>query len=309
MSMKKVIIDVDTGIDDAMAIMLAIKSKKLDVMGITTVAGNTSIDYSTKNTLRVLKTIGREDIQVYRGCSQPLIRDTCFCEEVHGNNGLAGALEDLEVEYKHKQHGVDYIIDEVMRNKGEITLVLLAPMTNVAMALRKEPEIAKYIKEIVTMGGVTTALGNESLVSEFNIYADPESAKIVFNSGVPIKMVGLDVTRKTLLMEEQLKSIEGDEKVTSLVKEIGKYYIDMYSGNNEIKCCALHDPLAVGVAIDESLVKTKKLFVDVETKSEHCDGQTICDFFGRSGREPNVEVCLEVDSNRFVSMFLDVIQS
>ncbi|MTI71919.1 MAG: nucleoside hydrolase [Firmicutes bacterium] len=302
--MKKVIIDVDTGIDDALAILLAAKSKKLDILGITTVAGNTNLDNATINTLKVLKLIDKT-IPVYKGASKPLLRDINFKRGVHGENGMAGALKDIDYGKEEDKHAVDFIIDSCLNNK-DITIILVGPMTNMALALKRKPEIAKNIKEIITMGGAYNGKGNESLVSEFNVYTDPESAKIVYNSNVDVKMVGLDVTRKAMLMEDDLKRLNKN-KVTNFVKKVSNHYIDRYFKNTNIKGCALHDPLAVALALDDSLVQTKDTFVDVEIKSKYCDGLTICDFKNTLDKKANTEVCVDVDSKRFIDMFIDTL--
>lgn len=306
--LKQVIIDVDTGIDDALALVLALNSNKLNVRGITTVSGNTPLEFATENTLKVLKLLGREDIQVYKGCNKPKARDIIFRDSVHGENGLAGQLKNLETKQANKKHAVDYIIDEVNSYPGEISLIMLAPLTNLAMAFEKAPEIKNKIKELYIMGGVVDGRGNESPVAEFNFYIDPESAYEVLHSGVPIKLIGLDVTRKAQLLEEELDNIKDKSDLAKFVYNVSKYYIDKYSVGKEVRSCALHDPLAVAVAIDEDVVVMKDYFVDVEYSSRLCDGQSICDFNNRYGNKPNVKVALELKRDKFMKMFLESIK-
>lgn len=307
--LKKVIIDVDTGIDDALALILAINSMKFDIKGITTVAGNIPLDLATKNTLKVLKLLEREDIEVYQGHKQPKAREIQFKDSVHGENGLAGQLKDINTKEANKKHAVDFIIDEVYKHPKEISLIMLAPLTNLAMAFEKDPEIKDKIKEIYVMGGVVDGQGNESPVAEFNFYTDPESAYDVLHSGVPIKLIGLDVTRKAQLLEEDIiDSTRNKTPLTHFVENVTGYYISKYSADKTVKSCALHDPLAVGVAIDESIVIMKDYYVDVEYSSRLCDGQSICDFKNRYGKAPNVKVALDLDKEKFMDIFLETIQ-
>ncbi len=306
--LKQVIIDVDTGLDDALALILALNSKKFDIKGITTVAGNIPVTLATENTLKVLKLLKSEDIQVYEGCERPIARDVVFKDSVHGENGLAGQLKDVVTRQKNDKNAVDFIIDEVNEHPGEISMIMLAPLTNLAVAFKKAPEIKSKIKELYIMGGVVDGRGNESPVAEFNFYIDPESAHQVLNSGVPIKLIGLDVTRKAQLLEADLDNIESNSDLTQFVRNVAKYYIDKYSIGKSVRGCALHDPLAVGVAIDEDIVVMKDYFVDVEYSSRLCDGQSICDFNNRYGKKPNVKVALELNRDKFMQMFLDSVK-
>lgn len=306
--MQKVIMDVDTGIDDALAILLAVKSRQFDLLGITTTSGNISLEQATINTKKVLKLLGAEEtVKVIKGANGPLLRSPSYETSVHGEDGLGGALQDMEVTAPSQGFAADFIIEQAQQYQGEITLILLAPLTNMALAIKKQPEITKWVKELVIMGGVVNGIGNISPVAEYNMFIDPEAAKIVLHSGIPITMVGLDVTRKALLTESHIGQLR-DTEVGNFVETSTRHYINRYVQVHGIKACALHDPLAVGVALDKNLVRTRKLFVDVETKSELCDGQTVCDFQNRLNREPNVNVCLEVDQEKFLDMFVEYLK-
>ncbi|HLR36136.1 MAG TPA: nucleoside hydrolase [Tissierellales bacterium] len=307
MKMKKVIIDVDTGIDDALALILAIKSKKLDVKGITTVAGNVPARTATVNTLKILKILEKEDIPVCEGMTAPLLRGIQFSDGVHGLDGLGGALRDMEVKYHEGIHGVDFIIETVMKNKKEMTIILLGPPTNMAFALKKEPKIKEYIKEIVMMGGAINGIGNETRTAEFNFYTDPESVRVVFESGIPIKMVGLDVTNNALIYRHDLKRFCNRKPIANFTKDVLEYYINKCSQLFGIENCSLHDPLAVATVIDPSIVKTKEYYVDIEANSELCDGMTVCDFNNILGREPNVEVAVDGEYEKFINYFVDIV--
>lgn len=305
---KKVILDVDTGIDDALAILLAVQSGQMDMLGITTTSGNVSLEQATKNTLKVLKLLGQEGrIPVIRGAAGPLLRKPYFEHNVHGEDGLGGALAEMEVALEDNGFAADFLIEQAFRYPGELTLILTAPLTNLAIALKKCPELSGLIQEAIIMGGVALGYGNVTPTAEYNMYVDPEAARLVLHSGIPITLVGLDVTRQALLSEELLEEMAGTI-LGDFTAQTTAHYMERYSKRYGVKACALHDPLAVGVALDKSLVKTSRLYVDVETRSELCDGQIVCDFQNRLGREPNADVCLEVDAPRFLRLFVDLMR-
>ncbi|MCU9614773.1 nucleoside hydrolase [Caldibacillus lycopersici] len=308
--MEKVILDVDTGIDDALAILLAIESKQLNILGITTVNGNVPLDYVVKNTKKVLKLADRNDIPVYRGANRPLIRESLHEFAVHGDDGLGGALVNLTVSTEcPDSFAPDYIIQQARKHTGELTLIMVGPLTNLALAVRKEPEIANKIKQVVVMGGVVSegGKGNISPTAEFNIYADAEAAKIVFHSGLPIKLVSLDVTMKTFLTIEDIEKLQGTKYydfVLTSTEIYRNFSYEKYGQNGS----ALHDPLTVGIVLEPSLVTTRKYFVDVETSGELTYGQTICDYRNIWNKEPNVEICESVDAERFISLFINTLK-
>ncbi|MEJ8545196.1 nucleoside hydrolase [Brevibacillus borstelensis] len=308
---EKVILDVDTGIDDALGIMLAVKSGRFDILGITTVNGNVSLAKATENTLKVLEFLGAEkEIPVVCGADRPIIRPTFFEHRVHGEDGLGGALRDASVKTQTATgFAPDFLIENVLRHDGEVTLIMTAPLTNLAVAVRKCPEIVRHVKEVIVMGGVVKDFGNVTPTAEYNIYVDPEAAKIVFHAGFPkLTLVGLDVTRKALLTEEHIAKL-GDTPIGQYVKTSTGDYMQRYFERNGVRACAMHDPLAVGVALQKDLVTTRRLFVDVETRSELCDGQTVCDFQNRLAQTPNMDVCLEVDADAFLDLFIRTLQT
>ncbi|MFE5322686.1 nucleoside hydrolase [Paenibacillus sp. NPDC056579] len=307
---KKVILDVDTGVDDALGILLAIRSGQFDVLGITTVNGNVSMEQATENTCKILQLAGAEDaIPVYKGADRPLLRESFFEHRVHGKDGIGGALRDMPV---HKQpeagFGPDFIVEAARREPGELTLVMTGPLTNLALAVRKAPELVQLVKEVVVMGGAVSSYGNVTPTAEYNMYVDPEAAKVVFHAGFPsLTMVGLDVTRKALLTEEQMLQL-GDSDIARYVLESTSDYMKRYYERNGIHACVMHDPLAVGVALDRGIVTTRPYYVDVETRSELCDGQTVCDFQNRLSRQPNVHVCVDVDTDAFIQLFTQALR-
>lgn len=297
---KKVILDVDTGIDDAIAIMLALASPELEVLGITTVSGNIDLESATKNTLKVLKLIGREDIPVFKGAEKPLWRAIRYAKEVHGDCGLAGQLNDLEPGEAQSVPAGDFIKAQIEKYPGEITMIMTGPETNLGVLLMQERSIALKLKEIIVMGGVADGRGNESPVAEFNIAIDPEAADLVFHSGAPLTMVGLDVTRKALLRKPDIDALKATDKIKHFVDLVTMEYRQRFAAVNGFEACLMHDPLAVAAAVDPSLVKCVHRYVGIETESRYCDGQTVCDFDGRWGKAPNAEVCVELDAERFL---------
>ncbi|WP_282939261.1 nucleoside hydrolase [Paenibacillus sp. RC67] len=302
---KKVILDVDTGVDDALGILLAVRSGQFDVLGITTVNGNVSRDQATLNTCKILQLLGCEDsIPVYKGADRPLLRDSFFEHRVHGQDGIGGALTDMSV-HKTASHGFapDVIIETARRYPGELTLVATGPLTNVALAVRQAPELVDLLKEVVVMGGVVSSYGNVTPTAEYNMYVDPEAAKIVFHAGFPsLTLVGLDVTRKALLTEEHMRQL-GDTPIAQYVRESTLDYMKRYYERNGIHACVMHDPLAVGVALNPDIVTTRRYYVDVETRSDLCDGQTVCDFQNRLSKQANMDVCVDVDTEAFLQLF------
>ena len=305
---NKIIFDGDPGIDDALALLYALKNDDAELVGITTVGGNIGLDKTTKNALRILEITNNTHIPVARGIEKPLLRENKSEGEVHGKDGLGNSnlpepkIKEIDI------HAVDFIIKTIMDNPNQITLVPVGPLTNVAVAVIKEPRIKDYVKDVVIMGGAVTTFGNITPKSEFNIYTDPEAAKIVFESGLPITLVGLDVTMKTLLTQKHLSEItKVSTPVTEFVKKIITHYMRFYQEVVGVNGCGMHDPLAMAVAIDKSLVRTRRLFVTVETRGEYTTGETVADLRGsKEGgvSPPNMDVCVEVDSERFMQNFV-----
>jgi purine nucleosidase len=307
---KKVILDVDTGVDDALGILLAVRSGQADVLGITTVNGNVSLEKATRNTCKLLQLLGAEEIPVIRGADKPLLRGIHFEHRVHGEDGIGGALKDMPV---HKQaadgFGPDFIIDQVRQNPGQVTLVMTAPLTNLALAVLKYPQLVHDVKEVIVMGGVVQGFGNITPTAEYNMYVDPEAAKLVFHAGFPsLTLVGLDVTRQALLTEDHINAM-GDSPIAQYVRDSTADYMKRYYERNGVRACALHDPLAVGVALNRELVTTRHYYIDVETKSELCDGQTVCDFQNRLSQPANIHVCLGVRAEDFIQMFIQALRT
>jgi inosine-uridine nucleoside N-ribohydrolase len=301
---KRIIIDTDPGVDDSMAILLAFNSPELMVEGITTVFGNTGTDITTQNGLRLVELAGRPQVPVARGAEKPLLRP--FAGDgwkVHGRNGLGGVDFPPPHGQPDPRRAAQFIVDMVMANPGEITLVPLAPLTNIALAAMLEPRIVANVKQVVLMGGAAMVSGNVSAVAEANIHNDPEAANIVFHAGWPVVMVGLDVTMKTQMSEEYLEALKrAGNPHTDFIYAITKHYIGRYKSLGMSKM-PVHDSSAIAYVIDPSLFTTRKAFVDVEYHSPFHQGQTVADWRGQRERQPNVDVCVDVDSARMLEMY------
>lgn len=306
---RRILLDVDTGIDDALGIILAVKSEGVSIEGITTVNGNVSLAQATLNTCKIVEFLGMaEIIPVIPGADRPLVRAPFFEHRVHGQDGLGGALREM-VPAKRPEPGYapGYIVETVRKNPGEVALVMTAPLTNLALALHQCPELPSLVREVIFMGGAARTHGNVTPTAEYNIFADPEAARKVFHAGFPkLTMVGLDVTRQALLRDEHIAGLL-QESIRRYVDESTAAYRRRYFQINGVQACAMHDPLAVAVALDPTLVASTAYYVDVETRSELCDGQTVCDFQGRLGRPANVQVCLEVDGDAFIHRFVEAL--
>ena len=303
---RPVIIDCDPGHDDAIALLLAFASPELDVRAVTVVAGNQTLDKTLRNTLRVLSFAGIQ-AEVAAGADRPLVRALITAPEVHGESGLDGpALPEPGFEPSTRK-AWEAIIDIVRSSPQKVTLIPLGPLTNIALALRAAPDISSNIERMTLMGGAARD-GNWSPTAEFNIMVDPEAARIVFHSGVPITMIGLDVTHKAQLYAEDTEALRAmGGRVPNLVAELMDFY-SQFHPKFGFKGSPMHDPCAVAAVLDPSLVTTRHLYVDVETKGELTTGQTVTDFYGITGKPANVDVGLDIDRDRFVRMLFEAVK-
>jgi pyrimidine-specific ribonucleoside hydrolase len=320
---RRIIIDTDPGIDDAMAIFLALRSPELKVEAITPVAGNVPLDLTLPNALRLLEIAGRTDIPVAAGASHPLVRRLATAGHVHGANGLAG-VDFPEPSIKPVRETAPELIRHIVReNPGEITIVAVGPLTNVALALRADPELAGMIPAIAIMGGSLSG-GNMTPAAEFNLYVDPEAARIVFDANIPLTMVGLDVTRKCLVSEQHIKQLEAaDNPVSQAAGKILRATYERMRHGGEVTDIALHDALAVASLVDHDVITRKDYYVEVETFGEWTAGQTV----GYNGHgpirkspqmetsapeplpaevpyKPNAQVAVGVDPDRFFHLLI-----
>ena len=272
---RRIILDTDPGIDDAMAIFLALRSPELKVEAITPVSGNVPLDLTLPNALRLVEIAGRTDIPVAAGASVPLVRRLVTATHAHGENGLGG-VEFPAASIKPVKESATEIIRRIVRGSpGEISIVAIGPLTNVATALRADPELAAMIPAIVLMGGSLSG-GNVTPAAEFNFYVDPEAALIVFHSGIPITMVGLDVTRKVQLREEHVAALEaGKNPASQAAGRIMRSTMERYRKTGFPGGPTMHDPLAVASMIDPAVVTLQDYFVEIETSGEITAGESV----------------------------------
>jgi len=321
---RRIILDCDTGVDDAIAILLALRSPELKVEAVTAVSGNVPLALTLPNTLRMVEIAGRSDVPVAGGAALPLVRQLITASYVHGENGLGGA-EFPEPKLKPFGETAVQLIGRIVRsNPGEITIVGVGPLTNVALALKSDPLLAQQIKEIVVMGGSLTG-GNITPSAEFNFYVDPEAARIVFDSGVPVTMVGLNVTQKVLLGEQQISMLESAKTpVSQAAAKILRSTIEHIGKGRGItaKTMAMHDPLTVAHLIDPTILTLKDYYVQIETSGEFSAGESVAYEYprarasapmsvGSAGPEvraadvkPNAKVAVAVDPDKFFNLLM-----
>jgi purine nucleosidase len=302
---NKVIIDTDPGVDDTMAILFALRSPELEVIGLSTVYGNTDIEHTSLNALRLVELEGHGHIPVARGASRPLLNPLrSKGTEVHGIDGMGNTNPPPPDGKLLETPAAQFIVDTIQAHPGEITLVPVGPLTNIALALRLQPRIVDLVKEVVIMGGAATVPGNASPVGEANIFNDPHAAAIVFSAGWKLTMVGLDVTMKTIMTRQYLEGLgKAGNPATNLITRILPCYQDYHDKNYGMGGnIHTHDPSAIAYLIDPTLFKTKLLPVFVETEGR-CAGQTVPDPRRMVSDPPLVNVCLDVDAVRLLDMY------
>ena len=324
---RRIIIDTDPGVDDAMAIFLALRSPELKVEAITAVSGNVPLDLTLPNALRLAEIAGRTDIPITGGASVPLVRRLITARYVHGNNGLGG-VDFPPPTLKPVAETATQLISRIVRaNPGEITIVAIGPLTNIGTLLRSDPEIARLIPQIVIMGGSLSG-GNITPAAEFNLYVDPEAARIVFDSGIPLTMVGLDVTEKVLLREEHIVMLERVQKpVSQAAGKIMRATLNLAHKGTDATVIAMHDPLTVASLIDPQLLKLQDYYVEVETEGEFTAGMTVGYAHAPvrpsapmananppqpepdSSFHPNAKVAVGVDPDRFFKLLMSRLTS
>lgn len=317
--MHKVIIDCDPGHDDALAIFLA--GQHLDILGITTVAGNQTIQKVTTNALKILALMDRTDIPVYRGMHTPLLRPPYHAGHVHGESGMDGPELPVPTQKVEESHAVEFII-ETVRTTDDVWLVPVGPLTNIAMAIRQAPDISNRMAGMSIMGGSLTS-GNSTSFAEFNIWFDAEAARIVFDSGIPIKMCGLNLTQQANATDSYIEQVAGlGNRVGNAVTEILKFYLNSAAENIGIRKAAMHDPCAVAALIDPTLIDFAPMHVTVETTGTDTYGMTVCDYrhlrgFGTAnveegplrGKDANVEVGMSIKEEAFKDLLLGALKS
>ena len=302
MKKRPIIIDTDPGIDDALAIAIALFSEELDVRLISTVAGNVGLDKVTYNALRLLKYFEREDVAVAVGADRPLIREFEDASSVHGKSGMEGFDFEEPTQQPLKENAVDAMRNVIMNSSEPVTLVPIAPLTNIALLLKTYPEVKQNIREIVLMGG-SASRGNKGVMAEFNIALDPEAAHMVFHSGVKLTMVGLDVGLKALVLPEDSEEIRTMNKTGEMAYCLFK----KYRGGSFHTGLKMYDATAIAYLLKPELFEAVETYLDVELHGTMTAGCTLVDLKGYLGKEPNATVCLDIDGNAFRTWFKEAI--
>jgi inosine-uridine nucleoside N-ribohydrolase len=303
----KIILDCDPGHDDAIAILLAAHHPEIDLLAITTVAGNQSVEKTTHNALKVCSLADIRTVPIAMGMDRPLVRPAKHAPDIHGASGMDGPhIPEPTIELA-PQHAVDLLIELLMNSDGDITLVPTGPLTNIAAAIRQQPAIISKIKAISLMGGAI-GLGNVTPAAEFNIHADPEAAAIVFGCGRPITMVPLEVTHQALATSEvigRLRTAQGP--VATFAADLIVFFADTYHRVFGFPAPPVHDPCAVAAVVDPSIIQAHIMHVAIETSGEYTSGRTVCDVYGKLGKEPNARVGYALEVERFWEMVINTI--
>jgi len=305
---QKIIIDTDPGQDDAVAILLALASPdEIEVLGITAVAGNVPLSLTERNARIVCELAGRPDIAVYAGCDRPLKRKLVTAEHVHGKTGLDGPkLPEPKIKLQEK-HGVDFIIDTILQEPGNsVSLCPLGPLTNIASAILKQPKIVSRIKQIVLMGGAYFEVGNITPTAEFNIFVDPDAAKIVFEAGIDMVVMPLDVTHKALVTGERNEAFRRLKSPVGIaVAEMTDFFERFDKEKYGSSGAPLHDPCVTAYLINPKIFSGKKINVEIETESELTLGMTVADWWGVTDRKANTFFVSDLDSEKFFNLLTE----
>jgi purine nucleosidase len=330
----RVVLDTDPGIDDSLAILLALASPEVDVAAVGVTGGNSSLEDGVRNALSVLALGGRPDLPACAGVALPLIRPPFTAPETHGDRGLGYARLPESPAYPSSEHAVDMIIREIMSAPGKVTLVAIAPLTNVALAIRREPRIVQAVCEVIIMGGALRVDGNTTSLAEFNFFVDPHAAHIVLHSGMPITLLPWDVTRDVMLMQADVDRLTAVESpIGRFIAEATRFYMEFHLACFGYSGCSINDPAALAMAFLPDLARTEPMYVDIELAGELTIGKTVIGYVGDTKaapdvhdmlgfddadwpprwkrqvrRAPNVRAVVEFDTPRFIALFVERMQ-
>lgn len=301
---QHILIDTDPGIDDAAAILLALASPELSLEGLTVVHGNCSTEQGTINALSILELAGASHIPVVSGCDRPLVQPSLLAPETHGDTGLGYAQLPPPTAKPVAQHAVDFLIERIMAAPGEITLVAIGPLTNLALAIRKEPRLVTAVKDVIIMGGAIRHEGNTTPLAEFNTYVDPHAAHIVYHSGMPLTLVPLDVTYQCILLAEDVAHLQRiDSPIPPFIADATRFYMEFHDEYQQIEGCIINDPLALALTFAPELCDYEELYVDVDISGGVSMGNTFADFYRMTNNPPNMRVALGVRAREFIDLF------
>ncbi|HJS20795.1 MAG TPA: nucleoside hydrolase [Anaerolineales bacterium] len=304
MPSKRIIIDTDPGVDDALTFLLALASPEIQLEALTTTHGNVTIEKATRNALAILELGCASHIPVARGSVLPLIQPLLASAHVHGESGIGNAQLPEPKSRPVPPHAVDYLIQCILAEPGELTIYPIGPLTNIAMAIRKEPQFASAVKELVIMGGAILEHGNITPQAEFNIYTDPHAAHIVFHSGIPITLIPLDVTHKCLLTQEHVNRLmQISSPISRFIRDATEVY-SKFSSEFGYAGCALHDPLTLATILAPELLTLKEYYVDVDISGGVSMGKTFADVLSITRKPANMKVAMSVRGENFIELFV-----
>jgi len=303
---RRIILDTDPGIDDSLAILLALASPEVSLEGLSVVHGNSSTEQGTVNALSVLELAKAEHIPVHRGCELPLVQPSLLAPETHGEHGIGYAKLPEPLTGSQSQNGCDFLIEKIMSNPGEMTLVAIGPLTNIALALRQEPRIAKNVKEVFIMGGAIRHEGNTTPLAEFNTYVDPHAAHMVFHSGMPITLTPLDVTYDCIFLKEDLgRLLKTASPITSFIADATRFYMEFHDEYQQIEGCVINDPMTMALTFMPEICDYQDLYVDVDLSGGVSMGSTFADFYRMTQKPANMKVALGVRPRVFMELFME----
>jgi purine nucleosidase len=306
MKPKRIIIDTDPGIDDSLAILLALASPEVTLEGLTVVHGNCSTEQGVTNALSVLELADASHIPVVHGCELPLVQPSLLAPETHGNKGLGYAQLPGPQSRPIVQKGCDFLIEKIMSNPGDITLVAIGPLTNIALAIRQEPRIVQAVKEVFIMGGAMRHEGNTTPLAEFNTYVDPHAAHIVYHSGMPITLTPLDVTYQCILLAEDVERLQKIKSpIPDFIADATRFYMEFHDEYQGIQGCVINDPLTLALTFTPDLCNYDEYYVDVDFSGGVSMGKTFADFYKMTGVPANMKVALGIRARDFIDLFVE----
>ena len=306
MTKRRIILDTDPGIDDALAFLLLAASPEISIEAITVTHGNTTVDKCAKNALQIAELCNLVSVPIARGASEPLVKTLSVAEETHGDGGLGYAvLPEPELKLSPTP-AVELIINLVHKYPGEITLLCIGPMTNLALAILSDPSIVPLIKDVVSMGGTIHAPGNATPASEYNVFCDPHAFDVVIRAGIAFTLVPLDVTYECLFQKRHMDRIQSkNPAVRKFIDDSTRFYMEFHDEYQSIEGCAINDPLAAAILIKPDLVQYVDYYVTVELKGDYNVAKTSADHFKAMGKAPNSKVAMEVDVEAFMDFFIE----
>ncbi len=303
---KRILIDTDPGIDDSLAILLALASPELSLEGLSVVHGNCSLEQAVTNGLSILELAHAGHIPLARGCQLPLVQPSLLAPETHGNTGLGYAQLPVPGMRPVRQHGCDFLIEKILSSPGEITLVAIGPLTNLALAIRQEPRIVGALKELIIMGGAIRHEGNTTALAEFNTYVDPHAAHILYHAGIPTTLVPLDATYECILTPGDVQRLHHiDSPITKFIEDATRFYMEFHDEYQRVEGCVINDPLALALTFAPELCDYQELPVDVDISGGVSMGKTFADFYNYEKRPANMKVALGVRPRDFIELFLE----